>query len=194
MRLQPDRVPDARRPTDPMTTARATRLFCAIAVLCLSQAACAPEAGKDSSPAAEAAPNQSPSSATARTAADSLAVAQAVERFDSLLVAGDSAAALELLAPDAVVLESGGMETREEYRGHHLPADIAFVRAVRTTRDPVHVVVRGDVAWTAATSITQGTFRDRPVNSAGAALMVLTREPGGWRIRAIHWSSHDRKK
>ena len=83
--------------------------------------------------------------------------------------------------------------SREQYRSHHLPGDIEFVRAVRATSDPVRVVVRGDVAWTAATSITQGTFHDRPINSAGAALMVLTREPGGWQIRAIHWSSHTRK-
>ena len=116
-----------------------------------------------------------------------------VERFDSLLVAGDSIAALALLAPNAVVLESGGIETREQYRAQHLPADIEFVRAVRATRDPVHAVVRGDVAWTTATSITQGAYHGRAVNVAGAALMVLAREPGGWRIQAIHWSSHARK-
>lgn len=195
MPCRPHRVTGAESRIEHATTARTTSCFPALAILCLSLAACAPgETGKERSPASEAAPSQPPSSAAAVTAADSLDVARTVERFDSLLVAGDSGAALALLAPEAVVLESGGMETREQYRGHHLPADIAFLRAVRTTRDPLHVIVRGDVAWTAATSITQGTFRDRPVNSAGAALMVLTREPGGWRIRAIHWSSHARKK
>jgi uncharacterized protein (TIGR02246 family) len=122
-------------------------------------------------------------------AGDSAAVARVVEAYDRALAAGDSAAALALLAPDATVLESGDAETRADYREHHLPADMAFARAVRGTRSPIRVVVRGDAAWATSTSTTQGSFRGRPVNSSGAELMVLTREPGGWRIRAIHWSS-----
>ena len=44
---------------------------------------------------------------------DSAAVAAVLARYDAALASGDSAAALALLAPDAVILESGGMETRE---------------------------------------------------------------------------------
>ncbi|MFL5385010.1 MAG: hypothetical protein ACJ8GN_21020 [Longimicrobiaceae bacterium] len=53
--------------------------------------------------------------------------------------------------------------------------------------------MRGEVAWAASTSTTQGEFRGRAINSEGAELMVLTRERGGWRIAAIHWSSHNRR-
>lgn len=120
---------------------------------------------------------------------DSVAIAEAVAAYHRALAAGDSAAALALLAPDAVILESGVVETRDEYRGHHLPADIAYARAVRSVRGPVRVVVRGDVAWATSTSTTRGTYRGRVVNSAGAELMVLSREPAGWKIRTIHWSS-----
>lgn len=126
-------------------------------------------------------------------AADSAAVAAIVDRYHQALAAGDSAAALELLAPDAVILESGGVETREEYRSHHLPGDIQFARAVRSERGPVKVVVQGDVAWASSTSSTQGTYRDRPVDSAGVELMVLSRFTDGWKIRAIHWSSRTRR-
>lgn len=121
--------------------------------------------------------------------ADSAAVSSVVTAFHAALAAGDSAAALGLLAEDALVLESGGLETRSEYREHHLPADIGFASAVPGIRTPVRVVVLGDVAWVVGTSRTTGTYRDRPVNSAGAELMVLSRESNGWRIRAIHWSS-----
>ncbi len=38
-----------------------------------------------------------------------------------------------------------------------------------------------------------GEFRGRPVNSAGAELMVLTRVQGTWKISAIHWSSRTRR-
>ncbi len=124
---------------------------------------------------------------------DSAQAARTVTAYGRALATGDSTAALALLAPDAVILESGGMETREEYRSHHLPSDMEFARAVRSVDSPVRIMVRGDVAWAASTSVTQGTFRGRPVNSVGAELMVLTRGPDGWKIAAIHWSSRARR-
>ena len=126
-------------------------------------------------------------------AGDSAAVATVVNRFQRALADGDSAAALSLLAPDVVILESGGMETRDDYRAHHLPADIEFARAIRSVAVPMLVVVRGDAAWAVSTSTTQGDFRGRAINSAGAQLVVLSREADGWKIRAIHWSSRSRQ-
>ena len=127
------------------------------------------------------------------TQSDSAAVVATVLRYHAAISAGDSLAALALLTPDAVVLESGSFETRAEYRSHHLSSDIAFARAVASERAPVRVVVRGDVAWAALTSTAQGEYRGRAVNSAGAELMVLTRTADGWRIIAIHWSSRARR-
>lgn len=124
--------------------------------------------------------------------ADSAAAAATVARFHEALARGDSAAALTLLAPDARILESGGIETVAQYRAHHLPADIAYARAVPSARAPLHATVRGDVAWVTGTSSARGTMRGRAVDSAGAELMVLTRTPDGWRIEAIHWSSRRR--
>lgn len=127
---------------------------------------------------------------------DSVDVVATVSRFHEAMARGDSAGVLELLAADLVVLESGDLETRDEYRRHHLPADIAFSRAIAGTRTLARVAVQGDVAWLSATSVTTGRFRDRAIDSAGAELMVLSREGRGapWRIRAIHWSSHPRKR
>lgn len=124
---------------------------------------------------------------------DSAAVAAVLGAFHAALAAGDSAAALALLAPDALILESGGLEPREDYRTHHLPGDIGFARAVPSQRGAPLVRIQGDVAWTVTSSTTQGTFRERAINSAGIELAVLTREPGGWTIRAIHWSSRTRR-
>ena len=125
---------------------------------------------------------------------DSASVAAAVIAYQRALATGDSARALSLLTDDAVILESGGMETREEYRSHHLPSDMEFAQAVRTVDSPVRVKVRGDVAWAASTNIATGQFRGRPVNSVGAELMVLTRVDGTWKIAAIHWSSRARRQ
>jgi ketosteroid isomerase-like protein len=124
---------------------------------------------------------------------DSAAVVATIDRLHSSLEAGDSAKVLGLLADDVVVLESGGFEDRAEFRSHHLPADIAFARAVQSERTVRSVRVDGDAAWVASTSVTQGEFRGRQINSAGAELMVLRRTTDGWRITAIHWSSRARR-
>ncbi|HET9013581.1 MAG TPA: nuclear transport factor 2 family protein [Gemmatimonadaceae bacterium] len=135
-----------------------------------------------------------PASTRLDTVHDSGAVAETVQRFHDALRQGDSTGALALLAPDAVVLESGDTESLAEYRAHHLPADIAFAQAVRETRSAIRVTVRGDAAWAVSTTSVLGTFRTRSVNSAGAELMVLSRTPTGWVISAIHWSSRAKKK
>ena len=133
---------------------------------------------------------------------DSAAVVSVTSRFHAAIAASDSATVLSLLAPDAVILESGGLEQREAYRRRHLPEDIAFARALPGTRTITNVVVAGDAAWVTATSSVQGQFRGRTINSAGVELMVLSRtartsaaetnrEPA-WQIRAIHWSSRRR--
>jgi ketosteroid isomerase-like protein len=120
---------------------------------------------------------------------DSAAILTTVTAFHAALAAGDSAAALALLAPDAVVLESGEMESRDEYAAHHLAVDIEFSRAVPSQRVATLVRHEGAVAWVATTTTARGTFRDRAVASQGAELMVLSRTGAGWRIRAVHWSS-----
>ena len=138
-------------------------------------------------------PDPIPQGLTPSSASDSAAVVTVVERFHAALAAGDSIAALSHLDDDVVVLESGGVETRAEYRAHHLAADIAFSRAVPSARGPARVRVVGDAAWVSSTSVTQGEFNGRAVNSSGAELMVLRRTASGWKISAIHWSSRTRR-
>jgi len=120
---------------------------------------------------------------------DSAAPKSTVLAFHEALVRGDSTAALRLLASDAVILENGEQETREEYSSHHLTADIEFAQAVPPRLSAMQVTVNGDVAWASSTSVTQGTYRGHAINSTGAELMVLSRTAIGWEIRSIHWSS-----
>jgi putative copper export protein/methionine-rich copper-binding protein CopC len=116
-------------------------------------------------------------------------VAQVVQAFNQALEEGDSARVTDLLAEDVWVLEGGNLETREEYLSHHLPADMAFASAVERVQGRMEVIVEGDVAWAISSNQTKGVFRERTFNSEGAELVVLTREKGLWRIRAVHWSS-----
>lgn len=124
--------------------------------------------------------------------AEQSAVVAVVDAYHSALAAGDSATALAQLAPDVVILESGGVETLEQYRSGHLAGDMRFARAVTRERGEIEVTVVGDVAWAHSTSTTAGRLGDREIDSRGAELMVLSRTDGVWRIRAIHWSSRQR--
>ena len=120
---------------------------------------------------------------------DSAVVKSTVRAFHEALVRGDSTAALRLLALDAVILENGDQETREEYSSHHLAADIEFAKAVPARLRGMQVTVNGDVAWASSTTVTQGIYRGQAIDSTGAELMVLSRTATGWEIRSIHWSS-----
>jgi ketosteroid isomerase-like protein len=145
-------------------------------------------------PPAAMAPAPSPVTASAGgSQSDSAAVAAAVSAFHAALAAGYSAAALALLTDDALIVEAGETETREQYRAHHLPADIEFARSVETEQSPLRVRVSSDAAWVTSTSRSRGSFHGRAIDSEGAELMVLARSPAGWRIAAIHWSSHPRR-
>jgi ketosteroid isomerase-like protein len=112
-----------------------------------------------------------------------------VESFYAAIKKGDAAAAMDVIAPDAVFLESGRLETRSEYETNHLPADIDFESQVTGIRGPMQVTFDGNTAWVIATTEYDGTFEGSPVSFVSAQLVVLTRDSDNWRIRTIHWSS-----
>ena len=94
-----------------------------------------------------------------------------------------------LISEDAVMLEAGTVETRAIYTANHLPADIEFEQAVPVVRGPIRAAVVGDAAWATCTYEMVGTFKGKPVNAVGTELMVLSKVPDGWRVRAISWTS-----
>ena len=127
---------------------------------------------------------------------DSADAVGVVISFRAALARGDSVAVLGLLAPDVIIMEAGGIETLAEYRSHHLPADLAYARAIPGVHTLKRAVVRGDAAWVSSTSVAEGHCTGRAVNSVGAELVVLSRRAPGapWSIRAVHWSSRRRTR
>ena len=71
---------------------------------------------------------------------ESAPIATVVDAFHAALQRVDGKAAMELLAPDAIILESGVSQTREDYEKHHLAKDIAFVSATKTERLPLMMI------------------------------------------------------
>lgn len=132
-----------------------------------------------------------PAAAGAQSPADASASAEAVVRsFHDALRSGNVALVEQLLAADAVVIEGGRIESRDEYLAHHLPADIEFAKAVPSRRIDVRSTRQGATAWVRSASTAKGMFHDRPIDLAGAELIVLSRSGPSWKIRAIHWSSY----
>ena len=115
-------------------------------------------------------------------------IAKVVNAFYGAISAGDKAAAMHLIAPDAVFVESGKIETRAEYEANHLPADIEFESHVKPMRGPLRVTFDGrDTAWVISTAEYD---EGNPEKYIITQLMVLTRDTGDWRIRTISWSSN----
>ena len=112
-----------------------------------------------------------------------------VRSFHEALRSGRVELASQLLAPDAIVVEGGQVESREEYLSHHLAADIEFAKAVPSKRLTSRTTIDGQTAWVSSTSYSEGTFRGRTVKLQGAELVVLSRSSSSWLIRAVHWSS-----
>lgn len=120
--------------------------------------------------------------------ADSAAAIEVVANFHAALSAGDSTAVIALLAPEARIAEGSRIETVDEYRSGHLAADMGYAGAVARTSTVVAVSIYGDAAVVHSTSRTQGTFRNREIDSRGAETMVLLHRDGSWRIVGVHWS------
>ncbi|HET9566721.1 MAG TPA: nuclear transport factor 2 family protein [Vicinamibacterales bacterium] len=116
-------------------------------------------------------------------------VTSVIEAFYGAMKKGDAAGAMTVIAPDAVFLESGKLETRAEYEMNHLPSDIEFESQVSGKRGPMRVTFDGNTAWVIAMTDYDGKFQGDPVSFVSAQLVVLTRDSGKWMIRSIHWSS-----
>ena len=166
-----------------LTKGRATKLvLTALAVIMLTAAA-HPESHR--SPPAKAA------SASVANAAAATPVA-VVDAFHTALARGDPRKALDLVAEDVLIFESGGVErSRAEYASHHLAADAAFSAAVRRTLVSRSQGEAGNAAWVTSVETVTGAYRGRVINSRSVETMLLGRVAGKWRISHIHWSSKD---
>lgn len=122
--------------------------------------------------------------------ADTRAAGAIVNAFHAALERGDTRAAAALLANDALIYESGGVERgKAEYAAHHLAADATFAKATTRVVNRQAGGADGRTAWIASESTTKGSFKNKPINSVSTETMILRRDRIGWRIVHVHWSS-----
>ena len=125
--------------------------------------------------------------------ADSVAAVGAVEQFHASLAAADSARAASSLSNDVLIIEAGSIQTRAEYLGGHLGADMKASQGAKGERTVVKVSVVGDAAYVISKTVTPPTSAAGSTGSEMAELMVLSRDSAGWKIRTVHWSSRRRR-
>lgn len=125
----------------------------------------------------------------AAQSADEAAVQAAFDGFYQAINDADEAKTMSFVAPDAVFLESGFLETRAEYEEFHLPADIEFESEVDGERMRFDITIEGNVAWVVAETEYIGEFQGADVAFISMQLMVLSKTGNDWKIRSVHWSS-----
>ncbi len=123
------------------------------------------------------------------SAADSAGAVAAVAQFHAALSAADSSRAVAVLADDAMILESGAIQTRAEYLSHHLGADMKGSAGSKAERSVVSVSMAGTTAIIVSKTIRPATGAEGSTASEMAELMVVSKTSRGWQIRAVHWSS-----
>lgn len=117
-------------------------------------------------------------------------VTSVVETFYAAIKAGDADAAMALIAPDAIFVESANIENRDQYETNHLPRDIDYESEIDGERGPLNVTLEGDTAWVISTTEYDERDLGNPDLYIITQLMVLSRGADGWRIRSICWSSN----
>lgn len=128
------------------------------------------------------------------TNADIGAATKAVESFHAALASGHAEEAKSLLDERVSIYEQGWVEhSRAEYSDHHLTSDIAFSKATTTAVTSRTGALIGDLAYVVSESKVTGQFEGKAIDSITLETMVLRKQPEGWRIVHIHWSSRKAK-
>lgn len=113
----------------------------------------------------------------------------ALDAFHHALEEGNGPVALEWLAEEAIILEGGVAQSKEEYAGHHLGSDMAFLRAMQSKRLSREIREANGVVTVITRTQLDGTFQERTIDLISSETAILTQTDAGWRIQHLHWSN-----
>ena len=77
-----------------------------------------------------------------------------------------------------------------EYEGHHMPADMAFMKAMRRDVISQQVIDMGDSVTVVTRSRVYGMYKDREIDLNSTETLLMKRMGEQWKIIHIHWSSN----
>jgi len=126
--------------------------------------------------------------------ASAQSVVAVVEQFSKALQSADFKRVGELLAPDVLILESGGAErSREEYLGHHAISDAMFLKGAHAQIMQRTARIEGSLAWVGTESELHAMKDGKALTLLSTETMILKKTGADWRIVHIHWSSRPKK-
>lgn len=118
------------------------------------------------------------------------AAVQALDRFSAALAKGDVAAAAVYLAPDVLILETGGAEhSREQYLSGHARHDADFLKLAKIILKRRKADASGGLAWVGSESEIRIEKNGKPLLIHSTESAVLRKTSDGWQIVHLHWSS-----
>jgi ketosteroid isomerase-like protein len=111
-----------------------------------------------------------------------------VDGFHAALGRGDTAAAVSLLATEALIFEAGHVErSAREYAGGHLAGDAAHAAKTVTRYMARRCTIKAEMALVATETVsTASAGGDARI---GTETMILQRTGADWHITHVHWSS-----
>ena len=117
-----------------------------------------------------------------------------VDAFSTALAAANFDRVKGLLAPETIILESGGVErSRDEYLDHHAKLDASFLGGAHVSVLSRTARVDGNLAWVATESEIHTSKGNKPLTLLSTETMILDKSSGDWQIVHIHWSSRPKK-
>lgn len=115
---------------------------------------------------------------------------ETVAAFHRALAGGKAEQASAMLSPEIRIYESGHVErSRQEYAGHHLPADAAFAKATTSKVLKQNERIDGNLAVVMQETETTGQFQGKNVHLFGTETALLEKQGEQWIIFHLHWSS-----
>lgn len=114
----------------------------------------------------------------------------ALQAFSDALEVGNSDLAIARLAPGLKVMEDGVEESRAEYVGGHLAADIAYQKSVKSVLLERSVVNESPAQTRIVSKLRMISNRsDKMIDSLVEETAVLKKLPDGWKIVLLKWDS-----
>jgi ketosteroid isomerase-like protein len=116
--------------------------------------------------------------------------AKVVKQFHQSLKAADEAGIRQALARDVLIYEGGSVErSLEDYAGHHMKADMAYLRELTLTLKEHQVRIMGDTAISTSVTHAAGEYKGKKIDAVSMETLILARQTdGSWKIVHIHWS------
>src|SRR3546814_202957 len=155
-----------------------------VAILALGVAA---TASAQTKPAHDHPPQASESQPQLDGPAAAQAAVTVAERFGTALTSGDLDTVKSLLAPEVLILESGGAErSREEYLGHHAISDAKFLKDAHRQLMRRRARTAGDLAWIGSESELHTAKDGTTLVLLSTEKKVLKQIPEGGRLLHNH--------